>query len=391
MGKTLTLDCVGRYGIPGSAGIEIALPDEGARADLVLRLPGAPRWLDVNLVRDEEERFRVTAGPLEGVPVTFPREDGRARLRIEGLGEFATHPDPAPPSYVVGSLPEIDDEQEAAFEALWTRQVEPGAGQPVRWDPSASRHAFLEWVCTRKPVVLHGSNDGTIEQFSPRRRTLATNLAGSEAGVFACTDAARAISYAILDRSRYRGAFHNDALRFSGRDETVCLYHFSINREFRDAEPAIFRPGSVYLLPRQGFRPDRTAGLAAGLEWVNRSSVEPLARLEVEPADFPLLDRVKSHDDSHVMRAGELRDRLLRECASADPLVDGYALYFERRRGLLEDLVEFAGIQQRFFPWLVVDLHLGAERGPVTLQLTGSTGLPDVLARELESARSHQR
>ena len=373
--------------MPGSAGIEIALPDDGAGGDLVLRLPGAPGWLDVRLVRDEAERFHATAGPLEGVPVTFPREDGRvARLRIEGLGEFVTHPDPAPPDYVISSLPEVDDEVEGAFEKLWAEQIERGSGQDIRWDLGASRHAFLEWVCTSKPIVLHGSNDAAIEQFSPRRRTLAVNLAGSEAGVFACTDAARAISYAILDRSRYRGAFHNDALRFTGREGTVCLYHFSINREFLDVGPAIFGPGTVYLLPRQGFRPDRSAGLAAGLEWVHRQPVQPLARLAVTPGDFPLLDRVQGHDDSDVMRAGALRDRLLRECVSADPLVDGYALGFERRKGLLEDLVEFARTQQRFFPWLVVDLHLGAERGPVTLMLTGSTGLPDVLTRQLEAA-----
>ena len=65
-------------------------------------------------------------------------------------------------------------------------------------------------------------------------------------------------------------------------------YYFSIGADPRDDEA--WRRGWIYVLPRETFRLH-----PSGPEWLSPVAVHPLARLRVEPGDFPFLREVTRH------------------------------------------------------------------------------------------------
>ena len=98
-------------------------------------------------------------------------------------------------------------------------------------------------------------------------------------GVFASPDGIWPLFFAVVDRSRVRTLF-NGASRRRGRG----VYFFALG-----AEPAVRDPwtnGVVFVLPRDRFRHTH------GLEWLCEEPIEPLARVDVEPPDFPFLGAV---------------------------------------------------------------------------------------------------
>jgi hypothetical protein len=88
-----------------------------------------------------------------------------------------------------------------------------------------------------------------------------------------------------------------------------------------------------------------------------------------------------------ALRFIELRSALLKECARAEPLEDGYGFHFDRRRGLHGDLVEFCEMLARGFPWVDSTLHIPPRHAQVTLTLVGSTGLRDSFDTSLAQLR----
>jgi hypothetical protein len=64
------------------------------------------------------------------------------------------------------------------------------------------------------------------------------------------------MAYAILDRTRMRGAFHNTMIPYTGPSGRGRLHHLSIARETLAQSPPPFTEGTVYLLSRDpGERP----------------------------------------------------------------------------------------------------------------------------------------
>jgi hypothetical protein len=125
-------------------------------------------------------------------------------------------------------------------------------------------------------VLLHGTSDRAIEVFRPRRQT---DFDGRPVeAVFATSDGIWPLFFAVTDRRGIRTT-RNLCLHRDG----AAYYYFSI-----DADPAhVWRTGTLYVLPRAPFRPH-----ADGTEWTSPEPVRPLARLEIEPDDFPFRDRV---------------------------------------------------------------------------------------------------
>ena len=83
---------VGRYGQRGSPGVEVAQ----RRGQLIFRFPGAPDAMDGPLEAAprrtdldasqpaDNDSFRVSRGPLTGLPISFERGKSGALRRIEG-------------------------------------------------------------------------------------------------------------------------------------------------------------------------------------------------------------------------------------------------------------------------------------------------------------------
>jgi hypothetical protein len=81
--------------------------------------------------------------------------------------------------------------------------------------------------------------------------------------------------------------------------QTDPYYFFSISDHALASRA--FRRGTIYLLPRQTFHQE-PRGEYRGVEvvsaqWASPVPVRPLARLAVEPEDFPFLAQLRGHDD----------------------------------------------------------------------------------------------
>jgi hypothetical protein len=159
----------------------------------------------------------------------------------------------------------------AAFDALVDAtpegaRVEYGLAPPKWW--------FLHHLVSRG-YVLHGSNNGAIEEFAPKPNFDAHNVRHVE-GVFASDDAIWPVYFATADRRREPRGLINWC-EHAGR---TSRYLFAL-----EGEPT-FTDGAVYALPRETFEP--TPG---SRELVSFVPVRPRLAVPVTPADFPLREK----------------------------------------------------------------------------------------------------
>ena len=192
----------------------------------------------------------------------------------------------------------------AAFDALYDMAVAAGPGAPIDYRLAAPRWQFICHIADTRDVVLHGSGNAAITRFEPRQPQDTTEF-GNRNAVYAASDGLWPMYFAILDRDRYRISLINGAGRPIEPAGTLGdpLYFFSIG----EAELALapWRRGTIYFLPRETFE-QQPEGVIAGsrvvvAQWASPVPVSPLARIEVGPEDFPLLDRIRGHDWETMM------------------------------------------------------------------------------------------
>jgi hypothetical protein len=211
------------------------------------------------------------------------------------------------------TLPPLDlrghEDELARLVSSWPRGrctvVDPAVLPVPAW-------AFLAHLCDVHGLLLHGSNDHCIEVFEPRSpNDRSADAFSRRTAVFASSDAIWASFYAVLDREAPGLRFLNAALRFelgSGR-LSEPHYFFSVAREA--AAQGCWRPGTVYVLPREGFerQPPYTLAGRTVVEphWAREAPVRPVANVPISPDDFPLLGEVRVHDPA-VVDARAARD-----------------------------------------------------------------------------------
>ncbi len=383
-------DYAGAYSVIEEPGVHIVATDRG----LVARLPGAPPRFDAALERDQSgdpDRFRIAAGPLAGLPMTFARDEGGrvSTLNVGGLDTLNRQPLSAEThDYLYVPDLELDDEKAAAFEKLWAEEVEGGDGRLLTYALDHRKHEFLRFLAERKPVVLHGSNLPDIERFEPRRHTLGGSASGSLRGVYACTDGIWPLYFAVVDRKNYPGSLRNGAMPIENEyGEKARLYYFSLDREELAREPGPWTDGTIYILPGETFSQTVQSGLLP-LEVVSEVPVRPLAKLAVTPEDFPFLHDVYGHDDTRSYRNIELARRLYSECTDARPLDDGYALRYEWSLDLVEAMMEYIDMERFGNSWRSFEILVEPDGGAVWLTMRGSEALRDVIERGLADARN---
>jgi hypothetical protein len=193
--------------------------------------------------------------------------------------------------------PAPDADTRAEFDALLATALAIGPDTAIDYRLSAPKWQFLCHVADRGEAVLHGTSDPDIARFEPRQSNDVAEF-GDRTAVYAAADGLWAMFFAILDRSRHRMALTNGCFRVLGEDGSLSepYYYFAVNNEVLEQHQ--FSPGTVYLLPAARFEREPAyveggrrvlTAQAASLE-----PVEPLARLVVEPADFPL--RIRGYD-----------------------------------------------------------------------------------------------
>lgn len=192
-------------------------------------------------------------------------------------------------------------ELRAAFDRLWDGarasgdcpMLEPGRGR--RWQ-------FLCHLADTRGLVLHGSGNPDITLFEPRQSIDLTEF-GNQKAVYAAGDGIWAIFFAIVDRSRIP-TVTNACVRLASPDGEVSppLYVFSISRSAMPERP--WRSGTVYVLPGDTFslQPPLPFGeLEVRIpQLASLVAVRPIARVAVEPSDFPFLAQIRTHDDDRL-------------------------------------------------------------------------------------------
>ena len=195
------------------------------------------------------------------------------------------------PLYVEAPPLKLTNEQAREFERQWERLK---TGEEYR--SGRPKHEFLRWLVQTQPVLLHGSNNPAVDVFEPRDQRDFDDTPIH--AVFATHDGLWPIYFAIANR-RFVRSLINDCVHENGG---LARYFFSLGTEPIDADP--WTTGTVYVLPRDGFSAGRT-----GVEWTCPKPVVPLARVPIDPDEFPLLDDVHRHHPRESISELEARLR----------------------------------------------------------------------------------
>jgi hypothetical protein len=206
--------------------------------------------------------------------------------------------------------PDLDPGTIAAFERLFAATLEREAGTLIDYTLLAPKWQFLCYLCDRKDIVLHGSAQSDIREFEPRQSNDVGEF-GNRRAVYAASDGIWPIYFAVTDRDGGATSLINSCARVVGSDgsRSEPYYFFSINADALSRRP--WRVGTIYLLPRHSFEqqpPQPYRGLHVEVaQWASLVPVRPLARLAVEPEDFPFLERMHAHDP-WIVRQRAARD-----------------------------------------------------------------------------------
>jgi hypothetical protein len=134
---------------------------------------------------------------------------------------------------------------------------------------------------------------------------------GNVQGIYGTHDALWPLFFAVVDRAKISGSIRNGFSTFrNSHDEEIRVYNFSINKDWLDKKP--WRVGTLYFLPRATFRRmPFTAEGGLSNEWVSEVPLKPMARLVIEPEDFPFLHQIGGHDDSELLQLGASGEQVL--------------------------------------------------------------------------------
>ena len=202
----------------------------------------------------------------------------------------------------------------AGFERLFAATLECGPGTVINYTLLAPKWQFLCYLSDHKEILLHGSGQSDILEFEPRQSNDVGEF-GNRRAVYAASDGIWPICFAVMDRDAGVTSLVNSCARVVGSDgsRSEPYYFFSINADGLRRRP--WRRGTIYLLPRHNFeqqalQPYRGLQLEVA-QWASPVPVRALARLTVEPGDFPFLGQMHAHDP-----------QVVKERAARDP--DGF-------------------------------------------------------------------
>ena len=209
---------------------------------------------------------------------------------------------PRPPMSLFSAITTLCD-------TLFEQAITYGTGT-ISYTLPIPKWQFLCYLTDTKNVLLHGSGSREIEEFEPRQSFDVTEF-GNQRAVYAAADGIWPLFFAVVHRERHVTSLVNACMRPVAADgqRSQPFYFFSINADAVPYQP--WRPGTIYILPRDTFVPQplqQYRGLTVDLaQWASLTPVRPLARLTVEPADFPFLAHVHPHDPQ-VIRERATRD-----------------------------------------------------------------------------------
>jgi hypothetical protein len=344
---------------------------------LALAFAGVPREFAARIVRDDDG-FWLDGGELDGASFGFREGDPCPGGVLGGVLAFERAPDdveiPGGRGLVVPPL-ELELEEVAAYEALFAQTLEEADGGWLELAAKRPRWRFVEWLTRQQSVIFHGSPKEDIEVFRPVRSSVELMDhagKGNLAAVYGTPFGLWAMWFAVLDRSLLRGSIRNGVTRWTDREgRALDLYHFSVDHSHVGGD--IWRTGTLYLLPRDSFRPSPYfPGGPDSNEWASPEDMRPLKRIAVEPEDFPFREQVGGHDDSELIRTEEVAELVLDHARSMTRVDDGFALALEWDADVAAVFDEYLTLTRKYTP--DVERRLLLDGDDATLEIRGSPG-----------------
>ena len=350
---------------------------------LVLSLAEVPPEFAARAV-PAADGFRLEGGDLEGASLVFAEGDPCPGGVLGGVLGFERAPEgyELPGGRGLDAPPlELDPDEETRYERLLAELLESPDGDWLELGDDRPRWRFVEWLTRQEAVIFHGSPKPDIDVFLPVRSSIEMMDhagKGNLAAVYGTPVGLWALWFAVIDRSRLRGTIRNGVQRWTDREgRALDLYFFSVDHSHVGGD--IWRSGTLYLLPRDSFRPSPLfPGGPDSNEWASPKEVAPLKRLAVDPEDFPFRDRVGGHDDSEVIRGEEISDVVLDRVRGASRVPDGFDLALEWDEEVAAVFDEYLALARKLMP--DVDRRLVDS----TLEIRGPAGFLQSFEKSLE-------
>ena len=203
---------------------------------------------------------------------------------------------------------EITSQTRSDFDQLLAGIKAAGTNTRIDYTFPVPKWQFACYLADRWGVVLHGTGDPHIQVFEPRLSNDLNDF-GAQTAVYAARDGLWAMFFAILDRTRYALTTTNACVQLVDEAGQVSGpgYVFGISRSALLQQP--WRTGMIYLLPGDTFvnQPALQFGPyeVRVPQLASLVPVKPLARLEVEPDDFPFLKDIRGIDDARLPEYGQ--------------------------------------------------------------------------------------
>ncbi len=173
------------------------------------------------------------------------------------------------------------------FASIWDAALAT-LGAFIDYQSELPKVDFLEFLVKEKQLLLHGSN-WDVSALEPRLANCASKKFGNLNAVYAVEDAVLPIFYAIKDKNSFSGV----AVSGTHQDgDAPKEYIFKVEQRMLDIQP--WSPGVVYILDRKGCEQGTDDNRLLIDEYISRTSVIPLAKLAVNPQDFPYLNAIDS-------------------------------------------------------------------------------------------------
>jgi hypothetical protein len=333
---------------------------------LIGGMPGIPAGYEVLLDPIGEDLFRTKGGPIDGSPIQFLRDraDKVTSMKVGTYNLSKIDSETLATLPVVERLlpPELEltPEKQGKFEKLLQTSLEDAQGQWIDYELPYPKYEFVQYSTTRDQIIFHGSNNTEIENFQPIRKSLELRDEtgrGNVQGVYGTHDGLWAMFFAIVDRQRLQGSIRNGVMYFQNRatGEQIAAYNFSINQEQLDERP--YTAGALYFFPRETFTRLQLTQESYANEWASEQPVKPLAKLHLQPDDFPFLDQIVGHDDTELLRLNELSQEIHDAAVSASIEGDQFEVTLRINAAVLADLDEFIQLQRMMMPAAQFEEH----------------------------------
>lgn len=355
---------------------------------LMISLDGVPPGYEIPLIMNSAGTWMLGNSMMRGLPIEFKFGDANHavgfKLAAFDYTRLAADQHPLVPKRTLPNLV-LEQEIRIAFENLYQQAFLAGSKHTIEYQLPYPKSDFLRYVARKHQLVFHGSTNSDIDQFQPVRTSAELfddTGRGNLAAVYATHYPIWSMFFAIVDRSKARGAITNGVIQVqNGFGEKLDFYFFAMTEGLFNADPWV--DGMIYILPSKTFRQLNLPNGMPSNEWASEKPVQPLMRIPVSPKDFPFLESVGVYRSPILERIDVLNDQISTLIASATVKENSIMLKLVWNNSIHELLEEYATLMGELFPQLKIEISTLYSESPVQIVYQGPPAVMQVLKQRL--------